>query len=100
MQKRIITGVVPILVTPFDAEGGVDEASLRNLIEFNIAGGVHGVGVANGSELFKLSEAERALVVRIVVEAVARPRSSCDQHWRTGNGRFGWFQQGGRGCGC
>ena len=70
MQKRIITGVVPILVTPFDARGGVDEASLRNLIEFNIAGGVHGVGVANGSELFKLSEAERALVVRVVVEAV------------------------------
>jgi dihydrodipicolinate synthase/N-acetylneuraminate lyase len=70
MPDRAITGVVPILVTPFDAEGAVDEASLRKLIEFNIAGGVHGVGVANGSELFKLSEAERANVVRVVVETV------------------------------
>ena len=41
-------GVVPILVTPFDNEGNIDEASLRRLIEFNIAGGVHGLGVANG----------------------------------------------------
>ena len=63
-------GVVPILVTPFDNEGNIDEASLRRLIEFNIAGGVHGLGVANGSEVFKLTEAERAQVVRCVVDAV------------------------------
>jgi dihydrodipicolinate synthase/N-acetylneuraminate lyase len=65
-------GVVPILVTPFDEGGRIDEASLRNLIEFNIEAGVHGLGVALGSEMFKFSEAERAQVVRCVVDQVRR----------------------------
>jgi 4-hydroxy-tetrahydrodipicolinate synthase len=70
MNDRNITGIVPILVTPFDEDGRIDEESLERLIEFNIAGGVHGLGVANGSELFKLNEAERAQVVRCVVGTV------------------------------
>jgi 4-hydroxy-tetrahydrodipicolinate synthase len=64
-------GVVPILVTPFDDDGGIDEESLANLVEFNIAGGVHGLGVALGSEIFKLNEAERAQVTRAAVAATA-----------------------------
>ncbi|MEQ9815492.1 MAG: dihydrodipicolinate synthase family protein [Azospirillaceae bacterium] len=70
MSTPAIRGVVPILVTPFDEQGEIDEKSLKNLIEFNISGGVHGLGVANGSELFKLNEAERAQVVRCVVKTV------------------------------
>lgn len=70
MKACTLTGVVPILITPFDEEGRIDEDSLRRLVEFNIAGGVHGLGVANGSEMFKLSEAERAQVVRCVVDTV------------------------------
>jgi dihydrodipicolinate synthase/N-acetylneuraminate lyase len=66
MTERIIRGVVPILVTPFDAKGRIDEDSLRSLIDFNIAAGVHGLGVALGSEIFKFNEAERDLVARIV----------------------------------
>jgi 4-hydroxy-tetrahydrodipicolinate synthase len=62
-------GVFPILVTPFDERARIDEASLRNLVEFNIAAGVHGLGVALGSEVFTLSEAERDQVTRIVVDA-------------------------------
>lgn len=62
-------GVVPILVTPFDQEGGIDEESLANLVEFNIAAGVHGLGVALGSEIFKFNEAERAQVTRRVIAA-------------------------------
>jgi len=69
MQGKI-KGVVPILVTPFDEAGSLDRASLRSLIEFNIAGGVHGLGVALGSEIFKLTEAERADVISCVVETV------------------------------
>jgi dihydrodipicolinate synthase/N-acetylneuraminate lyase len=60
-------GIVPILVTPFFEDGRIDEASLRSLIDFNIAAGIHGLGVAIGSEMFKFSEAERAEIVRIVV---------------------------------
>jgi dihydrodipicolinate synthase/N-acetylneuraminate lyase len=72
MQRQKITGVVPILVTPFDESGKIDEASLRRLIEFNIAGGVHGLGVALGSEIFKLSDSDREVVVRCVVDTVRR----------------------------
>jgi 4-hydroxy-tetrahydrodipicolinate synthase len=61
-------GVFPILVTPFDEQSRVDEESLRRLVEFNIEAGVHGLGVAIGSEVFRLTEAERSQVARIVVD--------------------------------
>ena len=71
MTAKTIEGVVPILVTPFDDAGRIDEDSLCSLIDFNIAAGVHGLGVALGSEIFKFSEAERDLVARTVVRHVA-----------------------------
>ena len=72
-MKRLeaMQGVFPILVTPFSEDSQVDEDSLRSLVEFNLKAGVHGLGVALGSEVFKLSEAERDLVTRIVVDQVA-----------------------------
>lgn len=70
MADKRIEGVIPILVTPFDEQGRIDEDSLESLIDFNVDAGVHGLGVAIGSEVFKLSEAERAQVVRCVVGQV------------------------------
>jgi 4-hydroxy-tetrahydrodipicolinate synthase len=67
-QSSYWHGIFPILVTPFDGRARVDEESLRRLVEFNVAAGVHGLGVALGSEVFRLSEAERARVARVVVE--------------------------------
>lgn len=69
-MTRAITGVVPILVTPFDKQGRIDEDSLKSLVDFNINAGVHGLGVALGSEVFKFSEAERAHVIRATIDAV------------------------------
>lgn len=66
-MSSVIEGVVPILITPFFDDGRIDEASLRSLIDFNVDAGIHGLGVALGSEVFKFSEAERAEIVRIVV---------------------------------
>jgi 4-hydroxy-tetrahydrodipicolinate synthase len=63
-------GVYPILITPFDEAARIDEASLRRLVEFNLEAGVHGLGIALGSEVFKLSEAEREQMTRIVVDQV------------------------------
>lgn len=63
-------GVYTILVTPFDERYRVDDDSLRAVIEFNLAAGVHGVGIALGSEILALSEAERAQVTRVVVDQV------------------------------
>lgn len=68
MGASRMSGVFPILVTPFDEQSRPDEESLRRLVEFNIAAGVHGLGLALGSEVYKLSEAERATVTRIIVD--------------------------------
>jgi dihydrodipicolinate synthase/N-acetylneuraminate lyase len=68
MSGATIQGVVPILVTPFEEKGRIDEDSLRRLIDFNIEAGVHGVGVALGSEIFKFNEAERSELARLVVD--------------------------------
>jgi 4-hydroxy-tetrahydrodipicolinate synthase len=64
--------VLTALATPFAADGTVDEASLRALVDRSIAGGVHGV-VACGStgEFSTLSSDERRLVVETVIDHVA-----------------------------
>jgi len=61
-------GIVPIVATPFDERGQIDEESLRRLVEFCLDAGVHGLGIALGSEIYKLNEAERDRVIAIVVE--------------------------------
>lgn len=69
-----ITGIVPILVTPFDEDGRLDTESLARLVDFNIECGVHGLGIAIGSELYKLTDEERDTVIATVVKA-ARGRT-------------------------
>jgi dihydrodipicolinate synthase/N-acetylneuraminate lyase len=69
-MSSAIRGVVPILVTPFNPDGSIDEASLESLIDFNVEAGVHGLGVALGSEVFKFNEAERAQITRATIKAV------------------------------
>lgn len=70
MTVSTMRGVYPILVTPYDEQNRVDVDSLQNLVDFCLAAGVHGLGVALGSEVLALSEAERALVTRTIAERV------------------------------
>jgi 4-hydroxy-tetrahydrodipicolinate synthase len=65
-------GVLSALATPFARDGQIDADALRRLVDHTIDGGVHGV-VACGStgEFAALSNAERRLVVEIVVERAA-----------------------------
>jgi dihydrodipicolinate synthase/N-acetylneuraminate lyase len=63
-----VRGIFPILVTPFDAHEHVDVDSLRSLVDFNVDAGVHGLGIALGSEILKLTDAERAQVISTVVD--------------------------------
>ena len=65
-------GVLTALATPFDADGAIDEAKLRQLVDRSIDGGVHGV-VACGStgEFAALTAEERRRVIEIVVEQTA-----------------------------
>ncbi len=68
MPDRTMTGLYPILAMPFDEGGRIDVEDLRREVEFAVGHGVHGVGIAMASEIFKLSEAERDLATVTVVE--------------------------------
>ena len=71
MPAKMMRGVYPILVTPFDKGDRVDVESLQRLVDFQVDAGVHGLGVALGSEVFKFTEDERRLVAGTVVRQVA-----------------------------
>ena len=64
-------GSMPALVTPFK-NGKVDEDTLKQLIEWQIAEGSHGiVPVGTTGESPTLSHEEHELVIRVTVETVA-----------------------------
>ncbi len=52
-------GVLPAIITPMTADGNIDEAAFRAVMEFNIQAGVHGFWVAGGTgESVLLDDAE------------------------------------------
>jgi 4-hydroxy-tetrahydrodipicolinate synthase len=71
MDQPTLQGICPMVVTPFDAEGRIDENSLRSVVRFELEGGIHGIAV-NGfaSESYKLTETERLRCAEIVSEEV------------------------------
>ncbi|MFV0407442.1 MAG: dihydrodipicolinate synthase family protein [Propioniciclava sp.] len=65
------SGIIPPLCTPLTADGRVDEASLRDLIEFQIDAGVSGIFVLGSSgEGIYLDDEQRYAVVRTATAAV------------------------------
>lgn len=70
MTEHLLHGVIPILVTPFDEDGRIDEDSLARLVDYNVDAGVHGLGLALGSEIFKFNERERAQLIGAAVSAI------------------------------
>ncbi|HEY3081205.1 MAG TPA: dihydrodipicolinate synthase family protein [Chloroflexota bacterium] len=64
-----LTGILPIVYTPFDAEGTVDLEDLERLVDYLIEAGAHGLAAVGGaSECHKLALEER----RDLAEATAR----------------------------
>lgn len=64
-----LAGVINILATPFDAEGRVDEASLRRLVDFQLERGAVGLNVLGiMGEFHKLSDEERRRVTEVVID--------------------------------
>ncbi|KMY22702.1 dihydrodipicolinate synthase [Actinobaculum suis] len=64
-------GVIPALVTPLDRDGNLLEQGLRDLLEYVIGNGVHGVFVLGSSgEIYGLSAAQKQRVVEVTVEQV------------------------------
>ena len=68
----MLRGILPIVFVPFTRTGEVDEAGLRRVVQFELDGGVHGLGI-NGfaTEAYKLTDDERRKTVEIVAHEVA-----------------------------
>ena len=71
MDKQLIklTGIIPIIPTPFRPDEQIDSSALRRLIEFAIAAGNNAVCLpAYASEFYKLDARERLAVVETAVD--------------------------------
>ncbi|MDR3411014.1 MAG: dihydrodipicolinate synthase family protein [Formivibrio sp.] len=65
-------GVWPVMLTPFDENREIDWESLKKLIGWYIAAGVHGLFAnCQSSEMFYLSDAESLQLTRFVMDYVA-----------------------------
>jgi len=72
MSSKRYRGVYPVAPTVFDAEGRLDLDGQRRCIDFMIDAGSHGICIlANWSEQFTLTDAEREQVMHAVLEHVA-----------------------------
>ncbi len=68
-RKLLFSGTATALVTPFKKNGAVDESTLRDLVDFQIDGGVEAiVAVGSTGEAATLSESEQATVIETVVD--------------------------------
>jgi 4-hydroxy-tetrahydrodipicolinate synthase len=65
-------GIIPALVTPMDREGNLLENGLREVIDYTIEGGVHGVFVLGSTgEIYGLDAKQKQKVLEITVDQVA-----------------------------
>lgn len=68
-MTTFLRGAMTAIVTPFGADGRVDEAALAAFVDWQIAEGIHGiVPVGSTGEAVTLSLAERERVVRVTAE--------------------------------
>jgi dihydrodipicolinate synthase/N-acetylneuraminate lyase len=71
-RKQSLSGVIPILPTPFNNEGEVDEAAFARVIEASLADGVNGVAMFGlASEAYKLNDDERRRLTVLLIDQVA-----------------------------
>ncbi|MEE8045958.1 MAG: dihydrodipicolinate synthase family protein [Dehalococcoidia bacterium] len=67
MPDRSMKGVYPILSAPINAKGHLVVEDLENQVEWMIGKGVHGLGIAVATEIYKFTEEERDLILSTVV---------------------------------
>ena len=66
-----LKGILPALVTPFDASGAVDHDTLASILEYQLAAGVSGfVPLGSTGEYYALTNDERRAVMKTVREVV------------------------------
>lgn len=70
-MKRELSGILPVLPTPFSEEGKVDREAMRRIVEFALDMNVAGVVFPGfASEVETLSADERTSLLDVVVQAV------------------------------
>ena len=73
LERKQPTGIIPIVQTPYDADGVVDCESLQRLVDYVIGCGASAlITPAVASEVERLSVEERECVVETVVRAARR----------------------------
>jgi dihydrodipicolinate synthase/N-acetylneuraminate lyase len=67
MPDRSMKGVYPILSAPINEKGQLVMDDLENQVEWMIGKGVHGIGIAVATEIYKFTEEERDQILSTVV---------------------------------
>lgn len=67
-MSSLLQGILPIVYTPFTADGDIDEEDVRRLVNHLIAAGAHGLSaVGGGSEAQKMTTDERRWLAGVVI---------------------------------
>ena len=65
-------GIIPAMVTPFTESKGINESSLRKLLDLLIDGGVHGVFIISSTgESYAMSTKDKRKAIEITVDHIA-----------------------------
>jgi 4-hydroxy-tetrahydrodipicolinate synthase len=75
METRPLSGVLPVIQTPFTRDGAIDQGVLERELHWVLDQGVNGLTTGMVSELLRLNEAERARLGTLVA-SVARERGA------------------------
>ena len=71
MSGAILRGIVSYPITPFTAQGRVDEALLQDIVERMIDGGIHAIAPLGSTGVLPyLSDDEREAIAELVVKQV------------------------------
>lgn len=64
-------GILPAMITPINEDGSVNEKALRNLIEYEIRGGVHGIfAIGTTGEFYSLTNDQYRETLQITLDQV------------------------------
>jgi len=71
MTHSTLSGVLPVISTPFDARGAIDDGALRHELNWVLDHGVSGITVGMVSEVMRLGDDERQHLDEMVVSVCA-----------------------------
>ena len=79
-----IIGVIPILATPFNKNGDINFKDYEKECEFLINADVNGIGLALGSEIFKLDFEEKEKLIKILYKSIHQSKKNINIIINTG----------------